>query len=45
MPILKRLIPPIESALKDAKMNKDEIYEVIMVGGSTKIPKVRQMVA
>ncbi|RMG09648.1 MAG: molecular chaperone DnaK [Acidobacteria bacterium] len=43
-PVLKRLIPPVEQALKDAGLTADKIDEVILVGGSTRIPKVQQMV-
>jgi molecular chaperone DnaK len=43
-PVLKRLIPPVEQALKDAGLTPDKIDEVILVGGSTRIPKVQQMV-
>jgi len=30
--------------LKDAKMSKSEVHEVILVGGSTRIPKVQQLI-
>ncbi|MER3429622.1 MAG: molecular chaperone DnaK [Blastocatellia bacterium] len=43
-PVLKRLIPPVEQALKDAGLTAKEIDEVVLVGGSTRIPKVQQMV-
>ncbi|MCS6873151.1 MAG: molecular chaperone DnaK [Pyrinomonadaceae bacterium] len=43
-PVLKRLIPPVEQALKDAGLTPNQIDEVILVGGSTRIPKVQQMV-
>ena len=43
--ILKRLIPPMEIALKDAKLDKNKIDEIIMVGGSTRIDKVRKMIS
>ncbi len=41
---LARLIPPMEQALKDAGLTKDQIDEVVLVGGSTRIPKVQQIV-
>jgi len=41
---LQRLLPPMEKALKDAGLSKDQIDEVVMVGGSTRIPKVQQIV-
>ncbi|HPB56189.1 MAG TPA: molecular chaperone DnaK, partial [Candidatus Aminicenantes bacterium] len=42
--ILKRTLEPTKAALADAGMKPSEISEVIMVGGSTRIPKVYQMV-
>ncbi|CDM66506.1 molecular chaperone DnaK [Pyrinomonas methylaliphatogenes] len=43
-PILQRLMPPVEQALKDAGLDPKKIDEVVLVGGSTRIPKVQQMV-
>jgi heat shock 70kDa protein 1/2/6/8 len=43
-PIFNRLLPPLEEALKNSKLSKKDIHEIIMVGGSTRIPKVRQIV-
>jgi molecular chaperone DnaK len=43
-PILKRLMPPVEQALKDAGVDAKGIDEVVLVGGSTRIPKVQEMV-
>ncbi|HEX8070041.1 MAG TPA: molecular chaperone DnaK [Pyrinomonadaceae bacterium] len=43
-PILKRLMPPVEQALKDANVPANKIDEVVLVGGSTRIPKVQEMV-
>ncbi len=39
-----RCLKPCEQALKDAGMNASEIDEVILVGGSTRIPKVQEIV-
>ncbi|MEJ2636690.1 MAG: molecular chaperone DnaK [Calditrichia bacterium] len=41
---LQRTLGPMQSALKDAGLKADEIDEIIMVGGSTRIPKVQQIV-
>lgn len=41
---VKRALVPVRAALKDAKISKKDINEVIMVGGSTRIPLVRQAV-
>jgi len=42
--LLKRLIPPVEACLKDAKMTIKDIDEVILVGGQTRMPKIREIV-
>ncbi|MDR3645922.1 MAG: molecular chaperone DnaK [Candidatus Babeliales bacterium] len=42
--IFKRLLEPCKLAMQDAKLTKDQIDEVILVGGSTRIPKVQQLV-
>jgi molecular chaperone DnaK len=43
-PILKRLTPPLEQALKDAAIDAKKIDEIVLVGGSTRIPKVQEIV-
>ena len=43
--LFKRTIAPLEQVLRDAKMAKNEIHEVVMVGGSTRIPKIRELVS
>ena len=43
--LLERTIRPGNQALKDAGMKASEIDEVVLVGGSTRIPKVQQLVA
>ena len=43
-PILKRLMPPVEQAIKDAGLEPKDIEEIVLVGGSTRIPKVQEMV-
>src|SRR6201993_704639 len=43
-PILDRTIGPSKQALKDAKLKPEQIDEVVLVGGSTRIPKVRALV-
>ena len=42
--IFKRAIAPAEDALKKAKINRSDIDDVILVGGSTRIPKVQEIV-
>ena len=36
---------PVEQALRDAKLQKRDIEEVVLVGGSTRIPKVQQLLS
>ena len=43
-PVLKKLMPPVEQAIKDAGLTAKDIEEVVLVGGSTRIPKVQEMV-
>jgi len=43
-PILDRTIAPCKQALKDAKLKPEQIDEAVLVGGSTRIPKVRALV-
>jgi molecular chaperone DnaK len=42
--LFQRLLPPMQQALKDAGLKPNEIDEVILVGGSTRIPKVQDIV-
>ncbi len=42
--LVKRTIKPCEAALKDAGINKQDIAQVILVGGMTRMPKVQQAV-
>ena len=42
--LLKRTVEPCKKALKDAKKKPTEIDEIILVGGTTRIPKVSDMV-
>lgn len=43
-PIVKKCGIPMEQALKDAKMNKNEIGKIILVGGPTRMPVVQKFV-
>ncbi len=42
--LLERCKKPVEQAIKDAGISKSEINEVVLVGGSTRIPAVQQLV-
>jgi molecular chaperone DnaK len=44
-PILQRTVEPCYQALRDAGLNAAEIGEVVLVGGSTRIPRVQQLVS
>ncbi len=43
-PLVERCKTPLEQALKDAKMKPSDIDEIVLVGGSTRVPKVQEMV-
>ncbi|KAL4427175.1 hypothetical protein ABPG74_013379 [Tetrahymena malaccensis] len=42
--LFQQCIPPVEKVLKDANMSKSQIHEIVLVGGSSRIPKVIQLV-
>ena len=42
--LIQRTIPPMKMALEDAGLTTDDIDEVILVGGSTRIPKLQEVV-
>ena len=41
----RRTVAPLDGLLRDAKMSKQDIHEIVMVGGSTRIPRIRQLVS
>lgn len=41
----KRVLEPVIKVLKDSKLAKDDVHEVVMVGGSTRIPKIQKMIS
>jgi len=41
--LFKDCIPPVEKVLKDSGIAKNAVHEVVLVGGSTRIPKVVQL--
>jgi len=43
MDLFKKTMAPVEQVLADAKVAKGEVHEVVLVGGSTRIPKVQQL--
>ncbi|HOM05961.1 MAG TPA: molecular chaperone DnaK, partial [Candidatus Kapabacteria bacterium] len=42
--LFERTLGPVEKAIKDAKLTPNQIDEVILVGGSTRIPKIQELV-
>jgi len=40
----RNTLQPVEQVLKDAKMSKNQVNEVVLVGGSTRIPKVQELI-
>lgn len=43
MDLFRSTLQPVEKALTDAKMDKGQIHDVVLVGGSTRIPKIQKM--
>ncbi|XP_055526392.1 heat shock protein 70 A2-like [Wyeomyia smithii] len=41
--LFKSTLEPVKQALSDAKMSKKSIHDVVLVGGSTRIPKIRSL--
>merc|ERR1712050_475529 len=39
--LFRKCMEPVEKVLRDAKMGKSQIHDVVLVGGSTRIPKVK----
>ncbi|GKZ00112.1 70-kilodalton heat shock protein [Mayamaea pseudoterrestris] len=45
MDYFKKCMEPVEKVLRDSKLAKSQVDEVVLVGGSTRIPKVQQMLS
>ncbi|XP_073277523.1 heat shock 70 kDa protein-like [Primulina huaijiensis] len=43
MDLFLKCMEPVEKCLRDAKIDKSQVHEVVLVGGSTRIPKVQQL--
>merc|ERR1711911_185037 len=41
--LFRGTLQPVEKALRDAKMEKNKINEIVLVGGSTRIPKIQKL--
>jgi heat shock protein 5 len=44
MDLFKKTLKPVEQVLKDAKVSKNEVDDIVLVGGSTRIPKVQELI-
>ncbi|KAM1780077.1 hypothetical protein ACFX11_041460 [Malus domestica] len=43
MDLFRKCVKPVEKCLRDSKMDKCSVHDVVLVGGSTRIPKVQQL--
>ena len=43
MDLFRGTMEPVEKVLRDSKMSKNQVHDVVLVGGSTRIPKVVQL--
>ncbi|XP_038890979.1 heat shock 70 kDa protein [Benincasa hispida] len=43
MDMFMKCMEPVEKCIRDAKIDKSQVHEVVLVGGSTRIPKVQQL--
>ncbi|OQR81475.1 heat shock 70 kDa protein [Thraustotheca clavata] len=41
----RKTMEPVEKVLRDSKLSKSQVHEVVLVGGSTRIPKVQQLLS
>ncbi len=41
--LFRKCIEPIDNLLRDAKMDKSSIHEIVLVGGSTRVPKIQKL--
>ena len=43
--LFRRTMEPVEKVLRDAKISKSQVNEIVLVGGSTRIPKIQQLLS
>ncbi|KAL7849149.1 hypothetical protein SRHO_G00207720 [Serrasalmus rhombeus] len=43
--LFQKILAPIETVLVEGRLDKDEIDEIVLVGGSTRIPRIRQIIS
>merc|ERR1711998_223306 len=41
MDYFRKCMEPVEKVLRDSKLSKSQVHEIVLVGGSTRIPKVQ----
>merc|ERR1711976_452301 len=45
MDYFKKCMEPVDRVLRDSKLSKSQVHEVVLVGGSTRIPKIQQLLS
>jgi L1 cell adhesion molecule like protein len=45
MDLFRKCMPPVENVLKDSGVGKGQVHEIVLVGGSTRIPKIQSMLS
>lgn len=45
MPLFRKTMQPVEQVMQDAGMGKGQIHDIVLVGGSTRVPKIQQMLS
>eukprot|EP01040_Poterioochromonas_malhamensis_P010091 gene10091-10969_t len=45
MDYFRKCMDPVEKVLKDSKLSKSQVHEIVLVGGSTRIPKVQDLLS
>ena len=43
--LFKKALEPVEKVLRDSRISKNQIHEIVLVGGSTRIPKIQRMLS
>ena len=43
--LFRSTMKPVEKVLQDSKISKSQVHEIVLVGGSTRIPKIKQMLS
>jgi len=43
--LFRKAMAPVEQVIRDSKMSKSDIHEIVLVGGSTRIPKIQQLLS